>query len=137
MWRPVIGAKGEDGTAIRVDIEGDGFAVMDGKTALTEAVPRMYESLHRACVEAGLRLGDLELVIPHQGSHTMINGLKSKLGFGAEKIYNTLQFHGNTSSSTIPLCLSELAASGRRLGKSGVCAFGGGYTFGAAILSQE
>ena len=134
LRRPVIGARGEEGKAIRVDLKGQGWAVMDGKIALTEAVPRMFESLSRACGEAGIRPGDLDLVIPHQGSNTMIKGLQTKLNISNDHIYNTMIVNGNTSSSSIPLCLSELAEREGLAGKIGLAAFGGGYTFGAAIL---
>lgn len=110
---------------------------MDGKTALSEAVPCMAEVLYKACAEAGIRPTDLDLLIPHQGSHTMINGLRAKLNLPAEKVFNTLERHGNTSSSSIPLCLQELAESGGFAGKIGITAFGGGFTFGAAIVIKE
>ncbi len=138
LRRPVIGAKGEEGQVLRVELEGDSgaWSWME-KPRSAEAVPRMAEALHRACDEAGIRPADLDLVVPHQGSHTMINGLRMKLNLPEEKIYNNLKVHGNTSSSSIPLCLSELAETGGVAGRIGLAAFGGGFTFGAAIMRQE
>src|SRR5205823_2099930 len=104
------------------------------KASLTEAVPRMVEALCRACEEAGIRPTDLDLVVPHQGSHTMIHGLRTRLNLPEEKVFNNLKVHGNTSSSSIPLCLSELAERGGAAGRIGLAAFGGGFTFGAAII---
>ena len=132
--RPVIGAKGEDGNVLRVEREGGGRVVMDGKTALSEAVPLMAEALFHACGEAGIRLSELDLLVPHQGSHTMINGLRAKLNLPADKVYNSLAVHGNTSSSTIPLCFNELAGKDLFAGTIGITAFGGGFTYGAAIV---
>jgi 3-oxoacyl-[acyl-carrier-protein] synthase III len=40
---------------------------------------------------------------------------------------------GNTSSSTIPMVLAELLNENAR-GRIGLCAFGGGFTFGAAVM---
>jgi 2-oxoisovalerate dehydrogenase E1 component len=137
LRRPVIGARGEDGKALRVELEGERRVVMDGKTALTEAVPRMVDALRRACDEADIRPSDLELVIPHQGSHTMIHGLRMRLNLPEEKVFNNLKIHGNSSSSSIPLCLLELAERGNFTGRIGLSAFGGGFTFGAAIITRE
>jgi 2-oxoisovalerate dehydrogenase E1 component len=137
LRRPVIGARGEKGDALRVELQGQRRVVMDGKTALTEAVPRMVEALCRACDEAGIRPADLDLLVPHQGSHTMINGLRTRLNLPEEKVFNNLKVHGNTSSSSIPLCLSELAERENVAGRIGLSAFGGGFTFGAAIIVKE
>jgi len=46
---------------------------------------------------------------------------------------NRVRNSGNTSSSTIPLVLAELLHEHPE-GKAGLCAFGGGFTFGAAVL---
>jgi 2-oxoisovalerate dehydrogenase E1 component len=137
LRRPVIGAKGEDGTILRVELEGEGRVVMDGKQALAAAVPAMAEMLVRACEEAGLRPDDLDLLVPHQGSTAMIDELRIKLGLDAAKVYNSIKVHGNTSSSSIPLCLSELVDRGGLSGKIGLAAFGGGFTFGAAVVTKN
>jgi 3-oxoacyl-[acyl-carrier-protein] synthase III len=137
LLRPVIGARGEEGEALRVELQGQRRVVMDGKTSLTEGVPRMVEALYRACDEAGIRPADLDLLVPHQGSHTMINALRARLKLPEEKVFNNLKVHGNTSSSSIPLCLSELAERGDVPAKMGLAAFGGGFTFGAAIIVKS
>ena len=49
------------------------------------------------------------------------------------RLVNRVKHAGNTSSSTIPLVLAELLQE-RPTGKAGLCAFGGGFTFGAAVL---
>jgi 3-oxoacyl-[acyl-carrier-protein] synthase III len=53
----------------------------------------------------------------------------------AGRLVNRVRHSGNTSSSTIPLVLAELmAATPPPKGRAGLCAFGGGFTFGAALL---
>jgi len=44
---------------------------------------------------------------------------------------------GNTSSASIPICLGELIQAGRleRGEKLAICGFGGGLTYGAAIIT--
>ena len=137
LRRPSIGARGEEGSILRVDLGGTRRVVIDGKLALAEAVPWMADWLARACREAGIRPADLDLIVPHQGSHAMIEGLKRRLNLAESQIYNNIKDHGNTSSSSIPLCLSELADRGGFAGTIGLSAFGGGFTFGAAIITKE
>jgi 3-oxoacyl-[acyl-carrier-protein] synthase-3 len=51
-----------------------------------------------------------------------------------EKVFTNMKHLGNTSSCTIPICLSQVLPdmqAGRRIG---LVAFGAGYTLGAAIL---
>jgi 2-oxoisovalerate dehydrogenase E1 component len=132
----LIGARGEEGNVLRVDLGGERRVVIDGKSALAEAVPWMADWLARACSEAGIRPADLNLVVPHQGSQAMIQGLRTRLSLAENQIYNNIKGHGNTSSSSIPLCLSELADRGEFAGTIGISAFGGGFTFGAAIMTK-
>jgi 2-oxoisovalerate dehydrogenase E1 component len=136
LRRPLIGAKGEEGTILRVDLQGNGRIVMDRKAALAQAVPLMAEALSRACGEAGIRPADLDLVVPHQGSTTMINALKNKLNLPDHRVYSNIKIHGNTSSSSIPLGLAELADQGEFPGTIGLAAFGGGFTFGGAVVTR-
>ena len=56
------------------------------------------------------------------------------LGYGDE--FLSVADFGNTSSSTIPLALASIASSGAGVQRLGLCAFGAGHTFGAAILEH-
>ena len=53
-----------------------------------------------------------------------------------ERIFTNIRHHGNTSSSSIPLALAYL---GRRWSVKtiGLCSFGAGFTYGAAILETS
>ena len=60
--------------------------------------------------------------------------MRQRLKIPDEKIVNLIREHGNTSSSSIPLSISKSAHLFQPHDIVGVCAFGGGFTFGAAIL---
>ena len=49
-------------------------------------------------------------------------------------VYSNIRRFGNTSSTSIPLCLSEVLPEAQKGDRLGMCAFGGGFTFGASIL---
>jgi 2-oxoisovalerate dehydrogenase E1 component len=138
LRRPWLGAKGEDGSVLRVDLTaGGGRVSMDGKSALAEALPWMAEALARACAEANVRPAELDLVIPHQGSATQVDRFGTGLNLSREKIYRNFKERGNSSSSSIPVCLAEVAERGDFAGSIGLSAFGGGFTFGAAIVIRR
>jgi 2-oxoisovalerate dehydrogenase E1 component len=131
LIRPELAAKGEDGSTLSVPFRHGGHIQMRGQKVFSEAVRSMVSSLTRLCEHQGLRVKDLQLVVPHQANQRIIDAIQSRID---TTVYSNIRFNGNTSSSSIPLCLAdvlETSASGDRLG---LCAFGGGFTFGAGIL---
>ena len=112
---------------------------MDGKRTYFVAIQQMTAMLDRACEAAGLRLEDLRMVVPHQANGRLIEDVRSRLGLPSDRVFGNVRNYGNTSSSSIPLCLTELEHSGsfRPGDKIGLTTFGGGFTFAAAILEPE
>ncbi|MDZ4198838.1 MAG: 3-oxoacyl-[acyl-carrier-protein] synthase III C-terminal domain-containing protein, partial [Kiritimatiellia bacterium] len=51
-----------------------------------------------------------------------------------ERMFNHIREYANTSSNTIPLALQIVLKSRVAGDQVGLCAFGGGFTFGAGIL---
>lgn len=131
LIRPELAAKGEDGSTLSVPFRHGGHIHMRGQKVFSEAVRAMVSSLTRLCEHQGLRVKDLQMVVPHQANQRIIDAVQSRI---ETTVYSNIRFNGNTSSSSIPLCLAdvlETSVSGDRLG---LCAFGGGFTFGAGIL---
>jgi 3-oxoacyl-[acyl-carrier-protein] synthase III len=98
------------------------------------AVRKMIEMLEQACAEAGIGVEDLAMVVPHQANTRIIEAIRAKIGIAPEKMFDHIRNFGNTSSNTIPLALQEVIPAQARGARLGLCAFGGGFTFGAAIL---
>jgi 2-oxoisovalerate dehydrogenase E1 component len=134
LRRPVLSAEGEDGSVLTVPLAGQDFLKMRGKQVFTQAVRKMIEMLEQACDEADLQLDDLSLVIPHQANGRIIEAIRQRLQFPADRVFSNICEHGNTSSSSIPLCLADLSEQRSSDANIGLCAFGGGFTYGAAIL---
>ncbi len=133
LRRPALSARGERGDVLRVPQGGDGeFVHMDGKKVFTEAVRRMTAMLERACRESSIVVDDLDLIIPHQANGRIIEAVQARLKCAPERVRNDVLNHGNTSSSTIPLALSKVLEQPLPQ-RIGLCAFGAGFTFGAAI----
>jgi 2-oxoisovalerate dehydrogenase E1 component len=137
LHRPLISASGEDGALIHVPAPGNGFVKMDGKKVFADAVRQMIAMLTRACGERQLTVKDLDLIVPHQANARIIEAIRSRLAIPAERVVNRIEDTGNTSSSSIPLCLEHVLAAQPSGSRLGLCAYGGGLTFGAAIMTKS
>ena len=137
MRRPVLFARPDDTGALAVPNPGSGFVSMRGREVFSEAIRSMIQSLTVACQEAGLDLNQLTHVVPHQANGRILEAMSTRLGVLGSRVISNIATHGNTSSSSIPLCLAETAARMNQGEKVGLCAFGGGFTWGAAILEAR
>lgn len=134
LRRPELSAKGDDTGSLRVPLAHDGFIQMKGRKVFTEAVRAMVSSLNRVCHNHGLHVDDLTLVVPHQANQRILDAIQSRIG---AQVYSNIREHGNTSSTSIPLCLHDLLPRLDRGNRLGLCAFGGGFTFGAGLLEMN
>lgn len=135
LFRPVLSAKGEDGQALRVPTHiEDGFVSMNGRKVFSEAVRAMIAMLTQACDDAGIDVEALDLIVPHQANQRIIDAIRKRVKFPAEKVYSNIRAIGNTSSSSIPICLEQVLQTQSAGDKIGLCAFGGGFTFGGGIV---
>jgi 2-oxoisovalerate dehydrogenase E1 component len=134
LYRPDLSAKGEDGSTLSVPLLHDGYIQMKGRKVFTEAVRSMVASLNRVCQREGIRVDDLSLVVPHQANQRIIDAIQGRVGV---RVFSNIRRYGNTSSSSIPLCLTDILPEANKGDRLGLCAFGGGFTFGASILEAS
>ena len=138
LSRPVLAGAGEPGDYLFVPTSrAEGTIAMDGGKVFATAVRAMSDMLLRACYAERRSVGELDLVVPHQANQRILKAVAARLGVPAEKVASNVRDRGNTSSSTIPICLSELwpkLNSGQTIG---LTAFGGGFTYGAALLRVQ
>jgi 3-oxoacyl-[acyl-carrier-protein] synthase-3 len=111
------------------------FIRMRGKELFKVAVRSMEQSLRIALESAGLSVGDLDLVIPHQANARIIEAMRERLDVPADRVVVNIDRYGNTSSASIPITLDEVVRSGRLKpgDRVGFVAFGGGATWGATV----
>ena len=131
LHRPEVSAKGDIGNALSVPLLHDGFIQMRGQKVFSEAVRTMIASLSRVCQGQGHGVEQLSLIVPHQANQRIIDAIQNRVN---SRVYSNIQRYGNTSSSSIPLCLNEVLPTAQAGDRLGLCAFGGGFTFGAGIL---
>ncbi|HEY0860501.1 MAG TPA: 3-oxoacyl-[acyl-carrier-protein] synthase III C-terminal domain-containing protein, partial [Pseudoxanthomonas sp.] len=84
----------------------------------------------------GLDKHDLDWLIPHQANLRIIEATARRLEMSMDNVIVTVDKHGNTSSGSVPLALDEAIRSGRvQRGQLVLLeAFGGGFTWGSALL---
>jgi 3-oxoacyl-[acyl-carrier-protein] synthase-3 len=109
---------------------------MNGKEVFKIAVRSMEEISRQALAEAGVEIGQVSLVVPHQANRRIIVALAERLGVPIEKVVVNVEKYGNTSAASIPVALDEAKRQGRI--KPGdivlLNAFGGGFSWGAAVV---
>jgi 2-oxoisovalerate dehydrogenase E1 component len=131
LQRPELSAKGDAGGALSVPLLHDGFIQMQGRKVFSEAVRTMIASLSRVCQGQGLGVEQLNLIVPHQANQRIIDAIQNRV---SPRVFSNIRCHGNTSSTSIPLCLDDILPGAQPGDRLGLCAFGGGFTFGASIL---
>jgi len=129
-----IGTHGESGEILKLPADPGEKISMDGPKVYLGAVKYMPQALVDACRQLGMEPQNLDLVVPHQANQRIINALRQRMKLAEDQVYSNIGHSGNTSSSTIPLCLEELLPLATAGQKWGLTAFGGGFTFGGAVL---
>jgi 3-oxoacyl-[acyl-carrier-protein] synthase-3 len=86
--------------------------------------------------KANLTIDQINFMIPHQANKFVLERLRAKLKFPAERFWIDMENSGNTVSSTIPIALEGAINQGRV--KSGdrvaLVGFGVGYSWGATLI---
>ena len=135
VYRPILSAKGDDAETLCVPMHNnDAYITMKGQRAFREAVRAMIMMLHQACAHARIRPEELNLIVPHQSNQRIIDAIRRRLLIPKDRIFSNIRHIGNTSSSSIPICLEQLLNERETDELLGLCAFGGGFTCGGAIL---
>ncbi|MGF1573363.1 MAG: beta-ketoacyl-ACP synthase 3 [Sumerlaeia bacterium] len=116
---------------------GNDKITMEGKSVFAHGVRRMSAVAKKACEASNLTPADVKTFIPHQANQRILDAVAKRMGVGNEVVYSNIARFGNTSSSTIPICLSELLEANNLPGVTLLSAFGGGFTWGGAVIVNE
>ena len=105
---------------------------MEGREIYRHAVARMVESSRRVLDKAGWTIDDVDRLVAHQANVRILDAVGDRLGVAPERRHVNIDRYGNTSAASIPLALADasLTPGDRVL----LTAFGGGFTWGSAVL---
>lgn len=109
---------------------------MDGPKVWDFAVSTVPQSIRTLLAEHDLTPADLDLLILHQSNLRMIERIVGDLGLSMEQTVTTIETYGNTAAASIPLTMQRAKQAGRLKRDSRVmlCGFGGGLSWGAALM---
>lgn len=112
------------------------YPSMNGKKVFKHAVTRMPQAIMEGMIANGLKLEDIDMLIPHQANLRINQMVAQMIGLPADKTHNNIQKYGNTTAASIPICMHEAIELGKIKPGSLVClvAFGAGLTWGSAFL---
>lgn len=115
------------------------YMKMNGKELFKHAVRRMSSAATQCLEQTGVSKEQISWLVPHQANARIIDAVAESLDMPVEKVYKTLHKYGNTSASSMAIALDELCKE--KPVKPGdhilLAAFGGGLTWGAALLKME
>ena len=134
LWRPAGGAAMPSTDETRS--EGMEFVKQEGREIFKHAVMAMDESCRRVLETMGMKITDVDLVIPHQANIRIIDAVAKRLGVEDDRVFVNIDRYGNTSSASIPIALDEARRQGRVREGSTILmtAFGGGLAWGASLV---
>ncbi|MBI4588760.1 MAG: ketoacyl-ACP synthase III [Candidatus Rokubacteria bacterium] len=112
------------------------YAKMKGNEVFKVAVRMFVECVGRILERNGLKADDINLFIPHQANLRIIEAAAKRVGLPMERVFVNVDRYGNTGAASVYVALEEAWSMGRV--KPGdlllLAAFGGGFTWGAALI---
>jgi 3-oxoacyl-[acyl-carrier-protein] synthase-3 len=131
LWNPVgvsVGFTHEHNHGVRV--------VMQGSEVFKVAVKTLDRVVEETLAANGIDRHAIDWLIPHQANLRIIQATAKRLDMPMERVIVTVDKHGNTSSASVPLALDHGIRSGRIQRDQLLLleAFGGGFTWGSALV---
>jgi 3-oxoacyl-[acyl-carrier-protein] synthase-3 len=121
----------------KTDEKNAGLRVlMAGSDVFKYAVKALDSVVDEALEANGIDKTQLDWLIPHQANLRIIEATAKRLAMPMDRVVLTVHKHGNTSAASVPLALDEAVRTGRLQRGQLVLleAFGGGFTWGSALL---
>ena len=108
---------------------------MDGSELMRFANNKIPPLVHDLLEQAGMTIEQIDLFLMHQATLKMLESLVATLGIAPEKAPIRMDQVGNTVSSTIPILIQELRASGELKPnmETLMLGFGVGLSWGGAV----
>ena len=116
--------------------EGGAYTKMQGNEVFKVAVRTLRRIVDETLAANCMDRTDIDWLIPHQANIRIIEATARKLGVSMERVIVTVEDQGNTSAASVPLALDAAVRDGRvHRGQILLLeAFGGGFTWGSALV---
>lgn len=112
------------------------YVTMTGNEVFKVAVRELAHIVDETLDANKIDKSELDWLVPHQANLRIIAATAKKLDMTMDKVVVTLDRHGNTSAASVPTALDE-AVRDNRIQRGHLIlleAFGGGFTWGSALI---
>jgi 3-oxoacyl-[acyl-carrier-protein] synthase-3 len=112
------------------------YARMKGSELFKVAVRMFVDCASKILARHGFTVSDVDLFVPHQANLRFIEAAAKRLAMPMSRVFVNVDRYGNTGAASVYVALEEAASCGRlRPGDLVLlAAFGGGVTWGAALV---
>lgn len=109
---------------------------MNGRQVFRFATQVIATSIEETIAKAGLKIDEIDLIVPHQANTRIIETAAKRLKIPQERFYMNVHAVGNTSAASIPIALCDAVHDGRLRPDDNVVfvGFGGGLTWAASVI---
>jgi 3-oxoacyl-[acyl-carrier-protein] synthase III len=116
--------------------DGADTVVMEGNPVFKMAVNTLDQIVDETLSANNMQKSDIDWLVPHQANIRILQATAKKLEMSMDRVVVTVDRHGNTSAASIPLALDVAVRDGRiKRGEIILMeAFGGGFTWGSALV---
>ena len=103
------------------------YIYQEGAAVFKHAVKGMSSSCRAIMERNGLADADVAWVVPHQANLRIIDAVAREMKVPMERVMVNIEYRGNTSSATIPLCLWEFEKKLHKGDNLILTSFGAGF----------
>lgn len=110
------------------------YVHMDGPAVFKYAVKGMADVSEEIMKRNNLTAEDVQWFTPHQANQRIIISSAERMGITMDKVMLNIERYGNTTTASIPICLSEWESKLKKGDNIILSAFGAGFTWGGMYL---
>ncbi len=116
--------------------KGKATIEMQGNQVFKIAVNTLDSIVDETLEMNQLQKSDIDWLVPHQANIRILEATAKKLNMSMDRVIVTIDRHGNTSAASIPLALDTAIREHKiKRGETLLMeAFGGGFTWGSALI---
>ncbi len=112
---------------------------MNGRTVIMQASRKIPAVIQEVLDRRSVKASEVAAFLMHQANQNLIDRVAKSLGVESAKFYSNISRYGNTSSASMLIAAHEWWSASKPAsgGRICFCAFGAGFTWGAALASIE
>lgn len=113
------------------------FVRQDGRVVYKYAVTNMAKACQAVLEKCSLKNEDIDWLLPHQANLRIIESITANMGLDKEKVLVNIDRYGNTTNANHPAFTMGLKSNSKKETNFLVTAFGGGFTWGAMLITWD